>query len=695
MATQTTPVQVEFEGEIAVVTIDYPPVNALSRAVRDGLGDALAQVTRGAARAVVLACAGRTFVAGADITEFGQPRGGVSLGELCEAIENYPVPVVAAIHGSALGGGLELALCAHHRIAAVSASCGLPEIKLGLIPGGGATQRLPRLVGVMQSLLLLTSGKPVKAPAALALGLVDEVVPEAELRSAAIAAARALAQGEARPRRTRDLPIVDADVVASEAFRRDNARKFRHNPAFGAVLDCVVAAIDGRSFADGLAFEDKRFHELLVSPDSLALRYLFKAERAAPKIAGLAPDTAVLPIARVGIVGAGTMGGGIAMACADAGLPVTIVDARQDGLDRGLATIAKNYGAALAKGRISKAEHDQRLAFITGSLDLADLAEADLVIEAVFEQFDVKQGVFTQLDAICKPGAILASNTSAIDLDKIAACTARPGSVIGLHFFSPANVMRLLEVVRGKATDDTVLATAMDFARLLRKVAVVAGVCPGFIANRMLKLRQNQSQLLLLEGAMPWEVDRVLEGFGFPMGPFAMSDLVGLDLGWTAEKSSGSSVREVLCESGRRGQKTGAGYYDYDDSRKRSPSSVTEELIRGFVARQGATRAEAISDEEILARSIYPVINEGAKILEEGIAQRGSDIDVAWVNGFAWPASKGGPMYYADQVGLPRIVAMLEEMSAQSTVVAPPVELLRRLAAEGGKLSAYERETAR
>ena len=695
MEEQNSPVTVSMDEGIAVITIDHPPVNALSRAVRDGLAEALAQVADGPARAAVLACAGRTFVAGADITEFSQPRFGTSLAQLCEAIENSRVPVVAAIHGSALGGGLELALCAHHRVAATGASCGLPEIKLGLTPGGGATQRLPRLVGIGQSLPLLTSGKPVKAATALALGLVDEVVSDAGLAEAALSAAQRLARQRTPPRRTRDLPVADADVVAIETFRRANGRKFRHNPAFGAVLDCVVAAIDGRKFEDGLAFEDALFHELLASPDSQALRYLFKAERAALRIADLAPDTAVLPFARVGIVGAGTMGGGIAMACADAGLAVTIVDSRQEGLDRGLATIAKNYDGSLAKGRITAEERDLRLSRITGSLELSDLAEADLVIEAVFEQFSVKQQVFEQLDTVCRPGAILASNTSAIDLDRIAACTKRPGSMVGLHFFSPANIMRLLEVVRGKATSDAVLATAMQFAKRLRKVAVVSGVCPGFIANRMLKLRQNQSQLLLLEGAMPWDVDRVLEDFGFPMGPFAMSDLVGLDLGWTPEKSSASTVREVLCESGRRGQKTGAGYYDYDETRQRKPSPVAEQLIRDFVARNGHLRSEAISDEEILARSIYPVINEGAKILAEGIAQRGSDIDVAWVNGFAWPANKGGPMYFADSVGLERIVAMLDEMSAQSVSVSPPADVLRELAASGGRLSAYEQSAAR
>ena len=383
------------------------------------------------------------------------------------------------------------------------------------------------------------------------------------------------------------------------------------------------------------------------------------------------------------------MGGGIAMACADAGLEVTLIETRQEALDRGLATIRKNYARSLAKGRISEAQLEQRMELLTGSLTFADLSDCDLVIEAVFEQFEVKRDVFQQLDAICKPGAILATNTSAIDVNRIAAATSRPADVIGLHFFSPANVMRLLEVVRGDKTADDVLATAMDLGKRLRKVAVVSGVCPGFIANRMLKLRQNQSQLLLLEGAMPWDVDRVLAEFGFPMGPFAMSDLVGLDLGWTSEKSTGATLREVFCENGRRGQKTGAGYYDYDDMRKRTQSPEAERLIREFVTRNGTPR-DGISDAEILARCIYPVINEGAKILDEGIAQRGSDIDVAWINGFSWPAEKGGPMYFADQTGLPEIAKMLDQMSKKSDSIAVPAPLLRRLAREGGKLSAFE-----
>jgi len=424
-----------------------------------------------------------------------------------------------------------------------------------------------------------------------------------------------------------------------------------------------------------------------------AERYLAKAGSIAGNIPDLAPDVIPRAIAKVGIVGAGTMGGGIAMACADAGLAVIIAETRQDALDRGMATIRKNYARSLAKGRISEAVMEQRLALLSGSLELSELADCDLVIEAVFEQFEVKREVFQRLDAVCKPGAILASNTSAIDINTIAAATSRPQDVIGLHFFSPANVMKLLEVVRGDRTADDVLAAAMALGRTLRKTAIVSGVCPGFIANRMLKLRQNQSQLLLLEGAMPWDVDRVLLEFGFPMGPFAMSDLVGLDLGWTAEKSTGATLREVLCENGRRGQKTGAGYYDYDEQRNRANSPEAERLIRAFVADKGSPRGD-IADAEILARNIYPVINEGAKILSEGIAQRGSDIDIAWVHGFGWPADKGGPMYFADLIGLPEIVDTLERMSRDSDSIAPPAPLLVRLAREGAKLSEFEKPHA-
>ncbi len=431
-----------------------------------------------------------------------------------------------------------------------------------------------------------------------------------------------------------------------------------------------------------------------MTSDSATSRYLAEAEQAAGRISDLAPGTKPRLVDAVGIVGAGTMGGGIAMACADAGLQVTLIETRQEALDRGLATIRRNYARSLAKGRISEAQLEQRMDLLTGSLTFADLSDCDLVIEAVFEQFEVKRAVFQNLDAVCKQGAILATNTSAIDVNRIAAATSRPADVIGMHFFSPANVMRLLEVVRGDKTADDVLATAMELGKRLRKTAVVSGVCPGFIANRMLKLRQNQSQLLLLEGAMPWDVDRVLVEFGFPMGPFAMSDLVGLDLGWTLEKSTGATLREVFCENGRRGQKTGAGYYDYDDMRNRTQSPEAERLIREFVARNGTPR-DFITDAEILARCIYPVINEGAKILAEGIARRGSDIDVAWANGFAWPAGKGGPMYFADQIGLPDIAKVLEQMSTESDLVAAPAPLLLRLAREGGKLSEFESAHAR
>ena len=687
MATTANVVDLELTGGIAVITVDSPPVNALSRAVRDGLMDALDRAEAAQADAVVLLCAGRTFIAGADISEFGQSRAGASLADLCARIENFAVSVVAAIHGSALGGGLEIALCAHHRVAAQGASLGFPEINLGLTPGAGGTQRLPRLIGLERSLDMLTRGKPIAAASALECGLIDEAVPEGDLRASAVAAATQ--RVGSTPRRTCALAVPVTSNETVEAYRTRNARKFRGNPAFDRILDCLLATMDGRTFEKGLAFEDACFHALLHSPESKALRYGFKAQRRAPVIAGLSADIKPAAIASVGIVGAGTMGGGIAMACADAGLAVTLVDTRQEGLDKGLATIARNYERAVTAGRIDAAERDRRLSLICGSLDIAELAGVDLAIEAVFEQFAVKEGVFKALDAVCKTGAILASNTSAIDLNRIAAATSRPESVVGLHFFSPANVMRLLEIIRGASTSETVLASGMAFARKLGKIAVVSGVCPGFIANRMLKQRQNQSQLLLLEGAMPWDVDRVLEDFGFPMGPFAMSDLVGLDLGWTAATSTGATMRDVLCENGRRGQKTGGGYYDYDDDRQRRVSPVAEALIRDFVAARGHLR-DAISDEEILARCIYPVINEGAKILEEGIAQRGSDIDVAWVNGFAWPAGKGGPMYFADEVGLGTVAETLERLHAHDPAIAPPAPLLVQLARENARLSEYE-----
>ena len=674
------------ENGVAVVTVDSPPVNALSVDVRNGLAEAFGKLLGDAAvQAIVLICAGRTFIAGADITGFGKPPRGASLIETLKAIEGSSQHVVAAIHGTALGGGFEVALACHYRVAVPSAKCGLPEVKLGLLPGAGGTQRLPRIVGVARALELLTSGEHVDARACLEMGLVDALVDEGKLREGAIAFARALV-AEKRPlKKVRDL---DHQLAAARAqpeifseFRKANARKFRGFEAPEYNIRCVEAAVNLR-FDEGLAFERKLFLELVAGVQSAAQRYAFFAERAVWKIPDVPQDTPQLPVANVGVIGAGTMGGGIAMNFLNIGIPVTIVETQQAALDRGIATVRRNYENTAKRGRLTAADVERRMALLTGTLSLGALADSDIVIEAVFENMDVKKELFGKLDALVKPGAILATNTSRLDVNEIASATARPESVIGLHFFSPANVMRLLEVVRGAKTSKPVIATSMALARRIRKVAALVGVCPGFVGNRMLAQRQREAQQLILEGALPWDVDRVLYDFGFPMGPFAMSDLAGLDLGWSRETSTGQTMREILCELDRRGQKTGAGYYDYDAQRKATPSVVVEQLIRDLAASKGIVR-RVVPDQEILQRCIYPMINEGAKILEEGMAIRASDIDIVWINGYGWPIYRGGPMFYGDTVGLAVVLDTMRDFESRLGSDFKPSPLLERMVADG------------
>ncbi|HEU4519711.1 MAG TPA: 3-hydroxyacyl-CoA dehydrogenase NAD-binding domain-containing protein, partial [Microvirga sp.] len=570
-------------GESALLTIDSPPVNALSAPVREGIVAGLRRaIDDPAVKAIVLICAGRTFIAGADIGEFGKPPKGPNLLEVEEVIEGSPKPVVAAIHGTALGGGLETALACHYRVAVPSARCGLPEVKLGILPGAGGTQRLPRLTGPEKALDMVTSGEPVGAPEALALGIVDALVGEGALREGALAFARKVV-AEGRPlRRVRDLndkvEAARGRPEIFEAFWKANARRFRGFKAPDYNIRCIEAAVN-LPFHEGMAVERKLFEELVSGPQSAAQRYVFFAERQVWKIPDVPDDTPTIPVRRVGIVGAGTMGGGIAMNFANAGLPVTIVEARPEALDRGLSVIRRNYESTARKGRITAEDVERRMGLLSGSLDLASLADCDLVIEAVFEDMALKKEVFATLDGIAKPGAILATNTSYLDVNEIAAVTKRPEAVLGTHFFSPANVMRLLEVVRGERTSKPVIATAMQLARRIGKVAVLVGVCHGFVGNRMLAERQREANRLVLEGAMPWDVDRVLFEFGFPMGPFAMSDLAGLDIGWQRETSRGETVRDILCERDRRGQKTGAGFYDYDENRTARPSAEVEQVI--------------------------------------------------------------------------------------------------------------------
>ncbi len=674
------------EGEIAVLTLNSPPVNALSQTVREGiLNGVVKALAEDAVKAIVLICAGRTFIAGADITEFGKPPRAPALREVEDAIENSPKPVIAAIHGTALGGGLEVALCCHYRIAVPSAKCGLPEVNLGLLPGAGGTQRLPRIVGPAKALELITSGQHVGAKQCLDMALIDAIVAEGELRTGALALAQKVV-AEGRPlRKVRDL---DDKVRAARGqpelfidFRKANARKFRgfHAPEY--IIQCIAAAVN-LPFDEGLQFERKRFQELVQGTQSTAQRYAFFAERQVRKIPDVPEDTPLIVVNKVGMIGAGTMGGGIAMNFANVGIPVTLVEASEEALERGMAVIRRNYENTAKRGRLTQEDVDKRMALLTRSLDLGSLADCDLVIEAVYENMAIKKDVFGKLDRIVKKGAILASNTSALDINEIATAVSRPEAVIGMHFFSPANVMRLLEVVRGAKTSKQMIATAMHVGKKVGKVAVLAGVCPGFIGNRILRARTLQAQAMLMEGAMPWDIDRVLYEFGLPMGPFAMSDLAGLDLGWAKETSKSSTIREVLCEMDRRGQKTRAGYYDYDGERNAKPSQVTEKIVLDFMAKAGNT-PRTVSKEEILERCVYPMINEGAKILEEGIAIRASDIDIVWINGYGWPVYRGGPMFYADTMGLANVVAKLKHYAPRLGPDFSISPLLERLAAEG------------
>ncbi|NOJ44566.1 3-hydroxyacyl-CoA dehydrogenase NAD-binding domain-containing protein [Bradyrhizobium australiense] len=689
-----TVVKLERHDVIAVVTINNPPVNALSAAVRGGiLASVNAAIADPEVKAIVLTCAGRTFIAGADITEFGKPPEPPGWDELLAVLENSPKPVVAAIHGHALGGGLELALVCHFRVATKDARLGLPEVKLGLLPGGGGTQRLPRIVGVEKALDIVTSGQHAPAKEALEVGLVDELAPEGQLNEAAVAFARKILAEKKPLVKVREnntkLEVAKGHPEIFENFRKANARKFRGFLAPEKNIRCIETAVTSATFEEGLAVERKLFMELMAGPQSAAQRYYFFAERQAQKIPDVPDDTPTHAVKKVGILGAGTMGGGIAMNFASAGIPVTIVEIKGEALDRGLKVIRSNYDRTASRGGLTPEQVNQRMGLLNGSLTMEDFAECDLVIEAVFERMEIKKQVFADLDRICKPGAILATNTSELNVNEIASVTRRPEDVIGLHFFSPANVMKLLEVIRGEKTAKDVIATCMKLAKTIGKVAVLAGVCHGFIGNRMLNQREREANKLVLEGAIPWDVDRVLYDFGFPMGPFRMNDLAGLDLGWVMEESRSSTLREVLCEMGRLGQKSGAGYYDYDENRNAKPSPVTDKIINDFIAKSGKSPRK-ISDGEILERCIYPMINEGAKILEEGKAIRASDIDVVWVNGYGWPVYRGGPMYWADQIGLDKVLAKMKEFHATLGDDFKPAALLEKLVAEGKKFADFE-----
>ncbi|WP_294445065.1 3-hydroxyacyl-CoA dehydrogenase NAD-binding domain-containing protein [uncultured Sphingomonas sp.] len=655
----TSPVRFERHDDVLVIISDSPPVNALGAGVRDGLKEGVSQgINDPAVKAMVIRCDGKTFFAGADITEFGKPPKGASLHEVIDMMDSSEKPIVAAIHGTALGGGCEVALACHYRVAVPSAVMGLPEVKLGLLPGAGGTQRLPRIVGVKAAIEMVAIGDPISAKKAAEVGLVDRVVGEDSLEADAIAFAREIADKKPIPR-VRDKTVAP-DPEAVEEFKKKHGRRMRGFDAPAANIACVVAASE-LPFDEGMKFEREQFMKLMTGTQSAAQRHLFFAERQAAKIDDVDPKTPLRPINKVGVIGAGTMGGGISMNFLSAGIPVTIIEMQQEALDRGTGVMRKNYEASAAKGRIKPDAPEKAMGLLTPTLSLEDLADCDLIIEAVYENMDVKKELFTKLDAIAKPGAILATNTSYLNVDEIAAVTKRPEDVLGMHFFSPANVMRLLEVVRGEKTAKDVLATVMALAKKIKKVAVVAGVCHGFIGNRMLSPRQIEANKLLMEGATPQQIDKVHTDFGMPMGPFQMADLAGVDIGWHRDPSRIESIRDALAAEGRWGQKKGAGYYDYDEKRNATPSPRALEIIEEFRAKSNLPKRE-ITDQEIVERTLYPMVNEGALILEEGKAQRASDIDVVWIMGYGWPVYRGGPMFWAqNEVGLKKIVEDLEK----------------------------------
>ncbi|KRW81585.1 3-hydroxyacyl-CoA dehydrogenase NAD-binding domain-containing protein [Marinobacter sp. P4B1] len=689
----------ELVGDFGVITINNPPVNALSQKVREGVMSAITNAQTDNSKAIVLICEGRTFVAGADIKEFGKPPMAPSLPEVNEAIESSAKPVIAALHGTALGGGFELALSCHYRCALNTAAVGLPEVNLGILPGAGGTQRLPRLVGVETALDVITSGKRVAAPKALELGMIDRVVEE-PLQDSALAYAQSLLEEGAPLRRVRDLevPAAESDADVFEVWRKNMAKRRRGQVAPQKIVDCVEAAVS-KPFEDGLQFERASFVECVGSDQAAAMRHMFFAERKAAVVEDLNENAKAKPINRVGIIGAGTMGGGIAMTFANAGIPVTLLELNQEALDRGLAMISKNYGITVSKGKMSQEVADKRQALITGSTSYDSLADVDLVIEAVFESMDVKRQVFGELDRVCKPGAILASNTSYLDVNEIAACTSRPQDVVGLHFFSPANVMRLLEVVRADATSEDVIATSMALGKKIGKVPVLARVCYGFIGNRMLRPYAREAQLSMIEGASPEQIDGVLTRFGMAMGPLAVGDLAGLDIGYKARQAltpeqkgdpRSYCIADALVEMGRLGQKSGAGYYRYDpETRARSSDPEVLEVIEAQARAHGVQR-RTMTDQEILDRHLMALINEGFHILGEGIAQRPSDIDVVYVNGYGFPVFRGGPMFTASQMGLREvydcICALRDKTGADYWQPAP---LLEELALEGKTLDSW------
>jgi 3-hydroxyacyl-CoA dehydrogenase len=696
------------QSHLGVITLDNPPVNALAvtKGVLQRILDAIKEGEHDpVVRAFLIMGSGRAFSGGADISEFGQPLpvGLATLPVLAQYMDTVTKPIVAGIHGFALGGGLELALACHYRCAVAGTQLGLPEVKLGLLPGAGGTQRLPRLIGIERALEVIVSGDPLPAEKALELGVIDEIV-KGEIAQAAVTFANRVVREGRGIRRTSALP-AKLEQPADQFFaaaRTRMAKEHRGYPAPLAIVDCLEAAVT-LPFAKGLARERELFERLRDTNESKAMRHLFFAERQVAKIPDVPEDTPTREIRSAALIGAGTMGGGIAMNFANAGIPVKVLETTQEALDKGLGVVRKNYANTVAKGRLTQEQMDKRMALFRGVLGYDELKDADIVIEAVFEDMNVKKEVFTRLDAACKPGAILATNTSTLDVDEIAAATGRPGDVLGLHFFSPANVMKLLEVVRAAKTSKEVLATAMKLSRNIKKVGVVAGVCDGFIGNRMLHAYFREAGFLLEEGALPQQVDKVIEDFGFAMGPFRVSDLAGLDVGWYIRKRQAatrpphlrySKVADQICEMGRFGQKTGAGWYRYEaGNRTPIPDPVIEELIVKASKEAGIERRE-ITGQEILERCMYALVNTGARILEEGIALRASDIDIVYLYGYGFPRYRGGPMFYADTVGLDKVFAAVERFHEQHGQFWQPAGLLEKLAAEGGRFNPVRRPGA-
>jgi 3-hydroxyacyl-CoA dehydrogenase len=696
MSTAVNPfVSVETRGRVAVVTMNKPPVNGLGADLRAGIALALDHANAVAAvQAIVLTGTERAFSGGADVTEFNTPKAlrDPNLRVVIALLEDNPKPVIAAIRGQCLGGGLELAMGCHYRVAQADASLGLPEVKLGLLPGAGGTQRLPRLIGLEPALNMIVSGNPVPAARLHGTALVDQVV-EADVVDAAVAFAERVVAEQMPLRRARDLKVKDPQAEAFLQFARNTVGATSKH--FPAPLKCVemVANALSKPFDEALRLEREGFMALMATPESRALRHVFAAERAAAKLPDVPESTPLRAIAKVGVIGAGTMGGGITMNFLTAGIPVVLLETKQEALDRGVATIRRNYENSMKKGKLKAEEVERRMGLLTPTLDYEGFRDVDLVVEAVFEDMGVKETVFRTLDEVCKPGAILASNTSYLNIDRIAEFTRRPQDVIGLHFFSPANVMRLLEVVRGAKTAPDVLATCMALARKIKKIAVVSGVCDGFIGNRMLARYGAAAAGLVNAGATPQQVDGALQAFGLAMGPFRMGDLAGLDIGWATRKRKAAEagkpmqpvIADLLCEAGRFGQKTGAGWYRYEAGKRDPiPDPVTEELIAKYRADKGITPRK-VSDAEVVERCLYALVNEGARILEEGIAARASDIDIVYLNGYGHPVHRGGPMLYADTVGLPNVVRALRRFAAEPGADPSwqPAPLLVKLAEEG------------